>query len=184
MTYDNGMEIRLLPPDASTDGDLVRGLSELINLVYTVAEEGLWRDGSTRTTVDEVEGLIGAGEIVVAVLDGEIVGSMRLRELDERTAELGMLVAAPGRRGHGIGRQLVRFAETGAMADGLTVMQLELLVPTDREHPSKAFLASWYTRMGYRVVRSASIEQTYPGLAPLLATRCEMLTWHKRLAEV
>lgn len=175
------LEIHSVPTGASADGEVVAKLTEMINTVYAVAEDGLWRDGAARTTSDEVEGLISAGEIVVALLDDEIVGSMRLRELDERTGEFGMLVAAPDRRGFGIGRQLVRFAETGAMADGLAVMQLELLVPTGWKHASKEVLASWYTRMGYRVVHRGSIEQTYPVLAPSLATRCEILTWHKPL---
>ncbi|WP_051343242.1 GNAT family N-acetyltransferase [Pseudonocardia spinosispora] len=175
----NPVEIAVVPAEASAD--VVAQLTELINTVYAVAEEGLWRLGAARTSVEEMTSLVGAGEIVAALLDDEIVGAMRLRELDSRTAEFGMLVAAPDRRGFGIGRQLVRFAETGAMADGLEIMQLELLVPVEWNHPSKDFLASWYTRMGYRVVSRGTVEASYPPLAPLLATRCEMLTWHRNL---
>ena len=60
-------------------------------------------------------------------------------------------------------------------------MQLELLVPKGWVHPAKERLRSWYTRLGYRVVRPAAFEEVAPQLAPQLATPCEFLIFHKRL---
>ena len=83
-----------------------------------------------------------------------------------------MLCADPAHRGIGIGRELIRFAERKARADGMTTMQLELLVPRGWTHPEKQFLADWYSRIGYRVARTGTIDELYPDLA-----RC----WRRRV---
>jgi hypothetical protein len=49
-------------------------------------------------------------------------------------------------------------------------------------HPEKDRLRSWYTRLGYRVVRSAPIEEVAAHLASRLARSCEFLIFHKPLA--
>ena len=154
-------------------------IAELINEVYAVAEQGLWVDGATRTSVDGVSGLTRDGEVAVARLGDDVVGCMRLRRLDARTGEFGMLAADPAHRGVGIGRELVRFAERTSREAGLLTMRLELLVPEDWTHRTKAFLAAWYTRLGYRVVHTGRLDDDYPTIAPLLATPCHLLTYEK-----
>ena len=176
------IEIQLLPPAASDDATLMGRITDLTNDVYAVAEDGLWTEGATRTTLDEVTGLTRAGQIPVARRDGRIVGSVRVQSLDESTGEFGMLVADPAHRGVGVGRDLVRFAEGKCRADGLGTMQLELLVPRGWSHPTKQFLATWYTRIGYRVTRTGTIDEAYPALAPLLATPCDFVIYQKDLA--
>ena len=172
------IEIELRGPP---DDDLVQEITDLVNRVYTVAEDGLWVQGATRTTIDEMAELIAAGQIAVARRDGLIAGAVRIQQLDARTGEFGMLVADPAHRGEGIGRQLVAYAEDSSRQRGLTVMQLELLVPRDWTHPSKAFLHAWYTRIGYRPVQSRTTNESYPQLAPLLATPCDFVVYHKDL---
>jgi ubiquinone/menaquinone biosynthesis C-methylase UbiE/GNAT superfamily N-acetyltransferase len=176
------IEIQLLPTAAGDDATLIKRITDLINEVYAVAEHGLWTDGATRTTIDEVAELTRAGEIAVARLRGRVVGSVRIQRLDERTGEFGMLVADPACRGVGIGRELVRFAERKCSEDGLGTMQLELLVPRGWTHPTKEFLAAWYARIGYRVARTGTIDEAYPALAPLLATPCDFVIYQKDLA--
>jgi GNAT superfamily N-acetyltransferase len=175
-------EIQLLATAASDDPMLMERIADLINEVYAVAEAGLWIDGATRTTVDEVTELTRAGQIAVARLRDRIVGSVRVQRLDESTGEFGMLVADPAHRGVGVGRGLVGFAERTCSADGLGTMQLELLVPRGWTHPTKEFLAAWYTRIGYRVGRTGTIDEAYPALAPLLATPCDFVIYEKDLA--
>lgn len=185
MTASTGIAIELLPATAATDDDLVAELTDLVNRVYAVAEEGLWVDGSERTTPDEIAELILAGEIAVARdgrSDGSIVGSVRVHPIDDATGEFGMLVADPGRRGEGIGRDLIGFAEEQFGRRGVPTMQLELLVPRDWAHPTKDFLDAWYRRLGYRPVRAGRIDDDYPHLAPLLATPCDFLIYQKHLA--
>lgn len=164
--------------DVLTDPAAAPRVAALINEVYAASEEGLWLGDAQRTTVDEVAGLIRDGQIVVARVDDEIVGCLRLQQLDDATSEFGMLAADPARRGLGIGRELVRFAEATARG---SVMQLEVLVPREWTHPSKKFLTEWYTRIGYRVTRTGTIDEDYPHLAPLLATPCDFVVYHKDL---
>jgi SAM-dependent methyltransferase/GNAT superfamily N-acetyltransferase len=178
------VEIRMLPATAADDATLMERITDLINEVYAVAEDGLWIEGATRTTFDEIAELTRAGEIAVARLGGQIVGCVRVQRLVGSTGECGMLVADPAHRGAGIGRELLRFAERRCRAEGLRTMQLELLVPRDWTHPTKELLEAWYTRSGYRVARTGTIDEAYPALAPLLATPCDFVIYKKDLAGV
>jgi GNAT superfamily N-acetyltransferase len=178
------IEVELLPAAASDDATVMGRITDLTNEVYAVAEDGLWAEGANRTTVGEVAELTRAGQIAVARLRSRIVGSVRVQRLDDDTGEFGMLVADPDHRGLGIGRELVRFAERKCGTAGLLTMQLELLVPRDWSHPVKEFLAAWYTRIGYRVARTGTIDEAYPALAPLLATPCDFVIYRKDLTTV
>ena len=175
------LAIELLGAADSRDARLVARLTDLINHVYAVAEAGLWVDGATRTSPVELAELIADGEIAVARRGGEIAGSIRIRDVDDDASEFGMLVAAFEQRGTGVGRALVAFAEQRTLERGRRAMQLELLVPREWAHPSKEFLKAWYGRTGYRVVRTGSMEDSYPHLAPLLATGCDLLGYEKPL---
>ncbi|MFJ1764120.1 GNAT family N-acetyltransferase [Amycolatopsis sp. NPDC088138] len=176
------MEIELLPPSAAGDLALIDRITALVNQVYAESEKGLWQGSTDRTSAGEVAGFVRAGEIAVARADGDFAGSVRVQRLDESTGEFGMLAADPARRGAGIGRELVRFAERASRDAGCRRMQLELLVPREWTHPSKQFLAEWYDRLGYRVTHRADLAQDYPHLAPSLATPCDFLVYHKELS--
>jgi hypothetical protein len=182
MAANTDLSVGLLDAAASRDAGLVHQLTGLINDVYATAESGLWRDGWTRTTATELGALIAAREIAVATArDGTIVGSVRVQQLSVNVTEFGMLVAAIDQRGTGIGRTLVAFAEENGRERGMRAMQLELLVPRAWSHPSKEFLKSWYGRIGYRLSKVRSIEDTHPHLAPLLATPCVLEVHEKPL---
>jgi ribosomal protein S18 acetylase RimI-like enzyme len=172
----------MLSRTARADATLMERISELANEVYAVAEAGLWTDGATRTSVAEIAQLTRVGQIAVARMGGQVVGCVRVQRLDERTGEFGMLCADPAHRGIGIGRELIRFVERKSRADGLSTMQLEVLVPRDWTHPTKQFLAEWYSRIGYRIARTGTIDEAYPELAPLLATPCDLVIYRKALA--
>ena len=175
------IDVQIAPTAAAMDAALVDELAGLVNRVYADAEAGLWADGAPRTTAAEMAGLIAAGQIAVARAEQEIVGAARIQRLDTGKGELGMLVADPDHRGTGVGRELVRFAERWSHEQGLDTMQLEVLVPRHWTHPSKEFLKAWYTRTGYRPVRTGQLEESYPDLAPLLATQCDFVIYHKDL---
>jgi GNAT superfamily N-acetyltransferase len=177
------IDVRIAPAATAGDTMLVSQLAALVNSVYAVAEEGLWADGAPRTTPAEMAGLIATGQIAVARAGERIVGAVRVQRLDTGEGELGMLVADPGHRGTGVGRELIRFAERWSREQGLDTMQLEVLVPRQWSHPSKEFLKAWYTRLGYRPVRTGQVEESYPELAPLLATPCDFVIYHKSLGQ-
>jgi GNAT superfamily N-acetyltransferase len=173
--------LEILPAAAAIDQPLVEEITNLVNRVYATAEEGLWLDSAARTTAAELREMIAAGQIAVARMDGRVVGSVRVHQLGGGLGEFGMLVAHPAYRGEGIGRKLISFAEDLSARRGLSTMQLELLVPREWSHPVKDFLGAWYTRIGYLPVHKGSIEDSYPHLAPLLATPCDFVIYHKPL---
>ena len=88
-----------------------------------------------------------------------------------------MLAADPAHRGIGVGRELVRFAERSvprgrpAHACGSSCSS-----PKGWTHPTKAFLAAWYARLGYRVVHTGRLDDDYPALAPLLLASSPRVT--------
>lgn len=175
------VEILTLSPGSAEDERLVGAVTDLVNEVYAVAEKGLWVGGAARTSFDEMVELIRAGEITVARRGDRIVGGVRIQRLDMDISEFGMLAVAADQRSIGIGRQLVAFAERKSLETGCSTMQLELLVPRTWTHPSKEFLAGWYGRTGYTVTRKGTIDESYPHLAPLLATACDFVVYHKDL---
>jgi GNAT superfamily N-acetyltransferase len=175
------VEIALLAPDAASDEALVATLTDLVNRVYATAEAGLWVDGATRTTVSEMADMIADGQIAVAREHRAVVGAVRVQQLDSGQGEFGLLVADPEHRSEGIGRALVRFAEELIRRRGIDVMQLEVLTPREWTHPTKVFLHDWYTRIGYEPVQSGAIDESYPHLAPLLATPCDFVIYRKQL---
>jgi GNAT superfamily N-acetyltransferase len=175
------LEIVIAPATIAEDQRVVGEITDLVNRVYATAEAGLWVEDAARTTTIEIAEMITAGQIALARVDGQIVGSIWIQQLDDGVGEFGMLVADPDHRGEGVGRELVRFAEELSRQRGLDVMQLELLVPRRWSHPNKEFLHAWYTRIGYRPVRTGNIEESYSHLAPLLATPCDFVVYHKPL---
>jgi GNAT superfamily N-acetyltransferase len=174
--------IEFLPAEAAADSRVVATIAGLINTVYGSSEDGLWIEGALRTTEAEVAALIRCGELATATSEGVILGSVRIQRLDATTGEFGMLAADPARRGLGIGRELVAFAENWARHHGLASMQLEVLRPRDWTHPSKVFLTQWYERIGYRHVRTGALDEAHPALAPLLATPCDFAVYRKDLS--
>lgn len=176
------VEVELLAVEGARDGEIVEGLVRLVNAAYAVGEAGLWLQGTTRTTTEEIAEAIRSGTMLAATVDGRLVGCASVRPLGGDTADLGLVSAAPDHWGSGIGRELVRFAEELMRSRGATTMQLELLVPEGSTHPEKERLRDWYSRLGYRVTRAAPFEDVAPHLAPRLAVPCEFLIFHKPLA--
>jgi GNAT superfamily N-acetyltransferase len=175
------LEVGIVPGRDGDDGPLVAEIVSLVNRVYAEAEKGLWRDGTERTNAGEVATAIRAGELVLARLDDRPVGAVRIRQLDRGVREFGMLVASPEHLGAGIGSALVGFAEDWARHEGVSEMQLELLVPRLWIHPGKEFVRGWYTRIGYRQVRTAPLADAHPALESQLATPCDVVIYRKIL---
>lgn len=175
------MNIELLLASTATDAALMNEIATLINAVYATAEQGQWLPGATRTSTAEITEFARAGEIVVARLDDEVVGAIRVRRLDDHTGETGMLAADPAHRNEGIGSALRRYATDLLRNRGVTTLRIELLVPRGWTQPSKRFMADWNERAGYRLISKGAFEDEYPNLAPLLATPCDYLIYHKQL---
>ncbi|WZN65767.1 N-acetyltransferase domain-containing protein [Chloropicon roscoffensis] len=164
----------------------VQGLTDLINRVYRVSEDGLWKDATfQRTCAEEVSDLIRKGEIVLARAGTSrvVLGCVQSRMLDEKptTGSFGMLVVDPDQRNRGIGKRLIEEAEKLARSRGADTMQLELLHPKDWKQKNKARLAEWYPILGYLKAEELDFEELYPRLAPGLTSPCWFTVFSKRL---
>ena len=170
------------PVAADLEAGRVERLSRLINDVYDNAESGMWKRTGTRTGPTEVERMLRDRALILAEIDGQVVGSVNVKLLGDGVGEFGMLVAGPRARGVGIGSALVAQAEQWARRMGCHTMRLELLTPRHWTHPSKTFLQQWYFRIGYAPQGTEPLETMYPELVPDLATECDFTVWHKSLA--
>ncbi len=170
-----------LPRRSDLGAETVRRLSDLINEVYDDAESGMWKRKGTRTNPDEVERLLRADALILAEIDGALVGSVNVNLMEDGVGEFGMLVADLSLRGAGIGSALAEHAEAWARERGCHTMRLELLTPRHWNQPSKEFLKKWYSRIGYQPRRSEPLELLHPELVPELATECDFTVWLKAL---
>jgi GNAT superfamily N-acetyltransferase len=178
----DAVAVEVLPAAAAGDAARVAAVVRVINAAYAVGEAGLWVDGTVRTTPAAVAEAIRGGGMLVASLDGEVVGCAWVKRLDATTADVGLVSVVPERWGSGAGRALVAAAEELMRAGGVTTAQLDLLVPRDWVHPEKARLRAWYERLGYTVVRVAPFEEIGVHDVAELATPCRFLVFTKRLA--
>ena len=169
------------PVESDLEADTVKRLSDLVNAVYDDAESGMWKRRGTRTDPAEVERLLRARALILAEIDGAIVGSVSVNLMSDGFGEFGMLAADPHHRGQGIGSALVDRAESWARDMGRHTMRLELLTPRTWTHPSKEFLKAWYSRIGYAPRATEPLEVLRPELARALATECDFTVWHKSL---
>ena len=105
----------------------------------------------TRETLDSFRARIGAGWLLVADADGQIVGCVLCRP-EEDYLYFGRLAVLPAWRGRGIARQLVERVEAEARAQGLPRVRLATRIALPH-------LRAYYERMGYHFVS----EHTHAG---------------------
>jgi GNAT superfamily N-acetyltransferase len=141
----------------------------------------MFKRKGTRTNPAQVERLLRARTLILAEIDGMIVGSVSVNLLGDGVGEFGMLAADRSYRGLGIGSALVERAEQWAREQGCHTMRLELLTPRHWVQPSKEFLKGWYARIGYAPRTTEPLDVMYPQLAPQLATECDFTVWQKAL---
>ncbi len=172
--------IKTLIP-SQLDEDQVGFLVSMINQIYLESEADLWKEEHERTSKERLTEIVEKGELLMAVAGNEIYGCIHLEPMDENMSKFKMLVANPKHKGKGIGSILVDFAEREARKNGKIKMQLELLVPTEFQHPDKVFLNAWYTRIGYKKVAEESVDAAHEGLSKLLKTGCVAEIYQKVL---
>src|SRR5215475_2753510 len=138
----------------------------------------MWKRKGARTNVAEIERLLRAQALILAEIDGALVGSVNINLMRDGVGEFGMLVGDRKHRGKGIGSALIDSAEKWAREMSCHTMRLELLTPRNWTHPSKEFLKKWYARIGYKPLATESFEILHPELVPELATECDFTVWH------
>jgi GNAT superfamily N-acetyltransferase len=158
-----------------TAGPDLEAVLPIVNAAYAAGEDGIWKPGTDRINLEELQGIAARGELAIVRRAG-VVGCIRTRP-----GYLGLLSVDPAVQGGGAGRELVAFAEALSRDAGETVMRLQLLVPREGEHPFKVRLHEWYSRLGYRVVARTPCEVALPDSLPYLAIPCDMLDYEKAL---
>lgn len=158
-------------------------LTDLVNRAFAIERSFI---DAQRTTPQEIESLIAAGDFLVLEYAGGLCAAVlvqgpgRCADVPPSHAYLGMLSVLPELQGMGLGLRLVRVAEAMAEATGATAMSLRII--NLREE-----LSRWYRSLGYREVGTAPFthrslkrpchfidmarplvarEACYPGLVP------------------
>ena len=178
------LDISIAQQGALTDEEIAN-LVTLINSVYKEAEAGMWKDNFQRTTVEEIKGFISENKLMIAKLEGQIIGSSVVeKQVEDSIGKFGMLVVDPNLRGKRFGAALVREAEDWAKKQGLKTMKCELLTPKEWSHPSKVFLHTWYTRIGYvPQPNPKTLLDDFPHLVDSLECSCILTDYLKPLSE-
>ena len=160
----------------------VQNLCDLINEAYREGEKGLWQVSYQRITINELLHIIGKNELIVASINGNFVGAVKVKIRDDKyTGEFGMLCVNKEYRNAGLGGKLIDRVEEWALENHLTQLRLEILSPIVWQHPVKEFLKKWYQKKGYALHRSELFKASYPGLASQLITQCDFTVWIKKL---
>jgi GNAT superfamily N-acetyltransferase len=169
-----------IPNDSDRRPENIKRLSDLINQVYDDAESGLWKRKGARTNPAEVERLLRDRAVILAEIDGAIVGSVNINLMGDGIGELGMLVADLNCRGKGIGSALVDRAEQSARDMGWRTMRPELLTPhvDSPEHrvPEAVVFQDWVPAADNRGFRA-----TASGFGTAVGPECDFTGWLKPL---
>src|SRR5690625_1610839 len=118
------IKIHMLPRHTSENRDTMEHITTIINRVYRIAEEGLYKETANRTTIEEIMELTRNSEIAVARINETIVGSIRISQIDDHTGALGMLAVNDMFQQKGIGKKLIDFAEEKCREAQLEKIQL------------------------------------------------------------
>ena len=127
---------------------------DIMRHAYRVTEAEIWGDTYSRIGRDVFVSFINREEIILARIDGKIVGSIYTYKLRENVFSFGLLSADFDKKGLGIGRKLIEAAESHALKSGAEYMEIEILRAKDFDIPSKVRLHKWYLRQDYVFLES------------------------------
>lgn len=155
------IEVAFADIDTLSD-DEVSSAFEIMRHAYRVTEVEIWGDTYSRIGLETFISFIERGEIIIARIDGEIVGSIYTYRLHENAFSFGLLSADFDKKGLGIGRILIVAAEDHALENGAEYMEIEILRAKDFDIPSKVMLHEWYLRQGYVFLESVDFVARKP----------------------
>jgi GNAT superfamily N-acetyltransferase len=106
----------------------------------TLLEFGFEQDPEFDRDLDDPAGTYAA--LWVAVENGEVVGSVAMRDLSDGAVELKRMYLRPDQRGHGLGKRLLALALDWARAQNMKVIRLdtsERMVAAQRLYEAHGF---------------------------------------------
>ena len=175
------INVQKVAADAAADASLVNELASLVNSVYAIAEDGLWTAGTSRTTPERIAQSIAVGQIAVAIASGQIVGVVTSAGWKPARANSGCWSPTPLTAARASAASSSGSPSAGVAGRASTPCSSRSWCRGSGRHPSKEFLKAWYSRIGYRPVRTGQFEESYPELAPQFATPCDFVIYHKPL---
>ena len=140
----------------------IKRTHEILRHAYAVTEIDIWGENYSRVSLVEFTDLIQSGEVILARIENEIVGSIHTFEISTDSFSFGLLSVDFAHKGKGIGRMLISATEKRAIESGATFMELEILKPRDTEVPIKKVLHDWYLRLGYVYTNTFSFLERKP----------------------
>ncbi len=144
------------------NGQEVKKLFDIMIHGYATTEAEVWGPNYMRMPFEEFNEVITSGQLFIARLNNELVGSIQVKPLTEDTYVFGLLSADFNQKGKGIGRKLIETAEDHARQAGANYMQLEILRPLDIDVPFKTVLKDWYEGMGYKLESTMTFIERKP----------------------
>ncbi len=121
---------------------------------YAQTEAEIWGENYVRISREEYEQLIEKGEIFFSFDKKSVNGCIQIKQMDQKTFSFGLLASNFEKKGSGIGKKLIAFAEQYAKEKRGEKMVLEILRPADFKLEFKEFLHLWYSKMGYQYVET------------------------------
>jgi GNAT superfamily N-acetyltransferase len=173
--------VEFLPSAAANEVALVDDLTARVNAAYGAAEEDLWVPGKDRVERDRVAEIVRSGEMAVARIDGGVVGSIRIREVEDGAGYFGLLAVEPGAQGNGIGGALIGFAEDVSRERGADWIELRLLVPREGSNAGRSRLYDWYARLGYEETERGDFAESHPAAVGEWRAPLDVITMRKPL---
>lgn len=157
-------------------------LHEILTIAYALTEVEVWGENYVRIDYADYCELILKDEVLVALMDGEVVGGVHYYERANGLYCFSLLSADFDKSGLGIGRKLVNRVEEIAKANGATAIELEILRPRGIEVPFKVRIANWYKRQGYVYTHSQNFAEIKPIKAKKLANPSDFDYYRKELS--
>jgi len=181
------MQTRIGDEKDGQDASLVAAVAACVNEAYLRGERGMWKEGTNRTSPEEVARLLRQGKIMLMTSPAgggfaepvELVGCASLH-IEGGEGEFGMLAVSQGFLGRGCGNSIFAACEAYCISKGCETMQLQILQPSEWKHDFKARLHDWYTRKGFVAGETADFSAAYPHLADSLACPCSFTVYRKR----
>ena len=134
----------------------------LANQVYYTSEREFWKEGYYRIDEQEYNHHLNNNLLFVGELENEIVGCILMKQIDKTTTSFSMLICHPNHRKKGIGKTFVNHVLKTAKEKGYQKMQLEILSPLNWVHKEKEFLKSWYSSIGFKLIKEVNFLDYYP----------------------
>ena len=134
----------------------------MANQVYYDSERDFWKEGYYRIDEKEFNHFIKNQWLYLAEQNLALIGCVLMKPVDEITTSFSMLICHPDHRKKGVGKTLVNHVFKTAEEKGYQKMQLEILSPIHWVHQEKEFLKSWYSSIGFKLLKEVNFLDYYP----------------------